>query len=81
MNIFTFLVPEENVAIPRLGATVLSGEMKSSLIDGDTQSYNQDSGFSRHPIDDNPAGGIMVELGKPCIVNTVNLLLWDKDSR
>ena len=62
-------------------AQVIRGEMKSALLDEDTTTYDQDRGFSRHPIDDNQGGGIMVELGKPCIINTIHLLLWDKDVR
>ena len=74
-------VPEENVATGRHNAQVTRGEMKSALLDGDTTTYDQDRGFSRHPIDENHGNGIMVELGKPCIINTIHLLLWDKDVR
>jgi len=69
------------VAAIRHGAQVLHGEMKSSLLDGDVTSYDLDRGFSRHPIDDNHGQGIVVKLGMPCIINTVQMLLWDRDMR
>ena len=46
------LVPEENIATMKYGAQVVKGELKSALLDGDTQNYDLDHGFSRHPIDD-----------------------------
>ncbi|KAI0227876.1 BTB/POZ domain-containing protein 9 [Lamellibrachia satsuma] len=76
-----FLSPEENVATLRHGATVIRGEMKASLLDGDSQNYDLDRGFTRHPIDDNHGQGIVIKLGKPCIINTVRMLLWDRDMR
>ena len=74
-------VAEENIATLRYGAQVICGEMKSSLLDGDALNYDLDKGFTRHPIDDNQGQGIVVKLAKPCIINTVRLLLWDKDMR
>jgi BTB/POZ domain-containing protein 9 len=74
-------VPEENVATLRHGAQVIRGEMKSALLDGDCQNYDLDRGFSRHPIDDNAQQGIIIQLGSPTIINTIRLLLWDKDMR
>jgi len=55
--------------------------MKSSLLDGDSQNYDLDRGFTRHPIDDNNGQGIIVKLGHPYIINTIRLLLWDRDMR
>ena len=56
--------------------------MKTSLLDGDSQNYDLDRGFTRHPIDDsNVQQGIVVKLSMPHIINTVRLLLWDKDMR
>ncbi|ELU08603.1 hypothetical protein CAPTEDRAFT_220698 [Capitella teleta] len=76
------LVPEENIATLRHGAQVIRGEMKSALLDGDFNNYDLDRGFSRHPIDDNnPQQGIVVQLGSASIINTIRLLLWDKDMR
>ncbi|CAG5124300.1 unnamed protein product [Candidula unifasciata] len=76
-----YQVLEENIATTRLGASVIRGEMKTALLDGDTQNYDLDRGFTRHPIDDNSGHGIVIKLGKPYIINTVKLLLWDKDMR
>ena len=72
---------EENIATIGLGATVVKGEMKTALLDGDTQNYDLDRGFTRHPIDDNKGGGIVVRLGQPYIINTIKMLLWDVDTR
>ncbi|GFR93773.1 BTB/POZ domain-containing protein 9 [Elysia marginata] len=76
-----FLVMEENVATTRLSASVVRGEMKTALLDGDTHNYDLDRGFTRHPIDDNNGTGIVIKLGQPYIINSIKLLLWDKDMR
>ncbi|XP_029650042.1 BTB/POZ domain-containing protein 9 [Octopus sinensis] len=76
-----FLVPEENIATISHGAQVIKGEMRTALLDGDTQMYDFDRGFTRHPIDDNNGQGIVIELGQPYIINTIKMLLWDRDMR
>ena len=55
--------------------------MKAALLDGDTLNYDLDRGFTRHLIDDNNGQGIVIKLAQPYIVNTVKLLLWDRDQR
>lgn len=74
-------VPEENIATMKYGAQVVKGELKSALLDGDTQNYDLDHGFSRHPIEEDGRAGIQVKLGQPSIINHIRLLLWDRDSR
>ena len=76
-----FVVPEENIAALRYDTEVLQGEMKSALLDGDCTTYDLDRGFTRHPIEDGVGQGIVVKLGMPYIINTIRLLLWDRDSR
>jgi len=76
-----YKMPDENVAVPRHGAQVLVGEVKSALLDGDSKNYDMERGFSRHPIDESGDKGIVVKLGMPCIINRINLLLWDRDQR
>lgn len=76
-----YKMPEENVAVPRHGATVLVGEVKSALLDGDSKNYDMERGFSRHPIDESGDKGIVVKLGMPCIINHIKMLLWDRDQR
>jgi len=77
-----YKMPEENVAVPRHGATVLVGEVKSALLDGDSRNYDMERGFSRHPIDETAERqGIVVKLGMPCIINHIKMLLWDRDQR
>lgn len=75
------LVPEENIATMKYGAQVVKGELKSALLDGDTQNYDLDHGFSRHPIEDDGRAGIQVKLGQAFIINHIRILLWDRDSR
>jgi len=72
---------DENVALPSHGAAVLVGEVKTALLDGDSKNYDMERGFSRHPIDESGDKGIVVKLGMPCIINRINLLLWDRDQR
>lgn len=74
-------VPEENIATMKYGAQVVKGELKSALLDGDTQNYDLDHGFSRHPIEEDGRAGIQVKLGQASIINHIRLLLWDRDSR
>ncbi|XP_057679210.1 BTB/POZ domain-containing protein 9 [Corythoichthys intestinalis] len=81
LNFRGMLVPEENIATMKHGAQVVKGELKSALLDGDTQNYDLDHGFSRHPIEEDGRAGIQVKLGQPAIINHVRLLLWDRDSR
>ena len=81
MLVYLFPVPEENIATMKHGAQVVKGELKSALLDGDTQNYDLDHGFSRHPIEEDGRAGIQVKLGQPSIINHVRLLLWDRDSR
>merc|ERR1719334_1221389 len=64
-----YKMPNENVAVPRHGAQVLVGEVKSALLDGDSKNYDMERGFSRHPIDETGDKGIVVKLGMPCIIN------------
>lgn len=81
LTLFLTVVPEENIATMKYGAQVVKGELKSALLDGDTQNYDLDHGFSRHPIDDDCRSGIEIKLGQPSIINHIRLLLWDRDSR
>jgi len=76
-----YLIPEENVATTKHGATVILGEAKQALLDGDTTNYDMERGFTRHPIDDSNDKGIVIKLGMQCIVNHLRMLLWDKDCR
>jgi len=71
----------ENVASLRHGAQVIRGEMKASLLDGDTINYDLDRGFTRHAIDDNNVHGIVIRLGQLSIINGIRMLLWDRDMR
>uniref|UniRef100_A0A8C8DAY3 BTB/POZ domain-containing protein 9 n=1 Tax=Oryzias sinensis TaxID=183150 RepID=A0A8C8DAY3_9TELE len=81
LNYRGMLIPEENLATMKHGAQVVKGELKSALLDGDTQNYDLDHGFSRHPIEEDGRAGIEVKLGQPSIINHIRLLLWDRDSR
>ncbi|XP_046382947.1 BTB/POZ domain-containing protein 9 isoform X2 [Ischnura elegans] len=83
------LLPGKNVATVRLGAKVLQGEMRSALLDGNCVNYDMEIGYTRHTIADTGAAadatcgepGILIELGMPCIINHISMLLWDRDVR
>ncbi|NXA15087.1 BTBD9 protein, partial [Sapayoa aenigma] len=81
LNYRGMLIPGENIATMKYGAQVVKGELKSALLDGDTQNYDLDHGFSRHPISDDCRSGIEIKLGQPSIINYIRILLWDRDSR
>jgi len=76
-------VPDENVAHVKHGATVLKGEMRQALLDGDVSNYDVERGFTRHIIDEGNEGAncIVVKLRQQCILNHIRLLLWDRDLR
>lgn len=75
------LWPEENVASPQFDSKTIQGEHRSSLLDGDTESYDMERGYTRHTINENNDQGIVVELGAISIINHIKILLWDKDVR
>ncbi|XP_022778023.1 BTB/POZ domain-containing protein 9-like [Stylophora pistillata] len=80
MNFRGHLVPDENIATSRHGAEVIEGEMRESLLDGDTTNFDLDRGFTRHLILEGDKG-ICIALGRPSIINNIKLLLWNKDPR
>ena len=41
-------VPEENVATTKHGATVILGEAKQALLDGDTTNYDMERGIYKY---------------------------------
>ncbi|XP_062896915.1 BTB/POZ domain-containing protein 9 isoform X2 [Mobula hypostoma] len=81
LNYRGILIPDENIASMKHGAQVIGGELKAALLDGDTQNYDLDHGFSRHPIDEDCRSAIEVKLGQASILNHIRMLLWDRDSR
>lgn len=76
-------MPEVNVATTKNGARVLTGDMRSSLLDGDTENYDMEHGYTRHTICDpsTDSPGILVRLATTTIINHLKLLLWDRDNR
>lgn len=79
MNFRGHLDLDENVALPHLGAEVIEGEGAEALLDSDTTSYDMDKGFTIHYLEEGKA--IVVALGRPTIINTIRMLLWDRDLR
>lgn len=69
------------MASPQQGSIVLQGEMKSALLDGNSNNYDMERGYTRHLIGTADDPGILIKLGTQCIVNHIKLLLWDKDLR
>uniref|UniRef100_A0A8D8W9Q6 BTB/POZ domain-containing protein 9 n=1 Tax=Cacopsylla melanoneura TaxID=428564 RepID=A0A8D8W9Q6_9HEMI len=81
-----YLKTEENLATSKLGTVVLQGEMKNALLNGDTNNYDMENGYTRHTITEPTSpvccdSGILIKLGSAAIVNHIKLLLWDKDLR
>jgi len=65
------------------GASVLKGEMRQAVLDGDIQNYDVERGFTRHVIDEagDSGGGIVIKLRQQSILNNIRILLWDRDLR
>ncbi|KAG8235190.1 hypothetical protein J437_LFUL014154 [Ladona fulva] len=63
--------------------------MRSALLDGNSVTYDMELGYTRHTIAEVGAAadasgnepGILIELGMPCIINHISMLLWDRDLR
>lgn len=75
------LLIDENVAHPMHDAQVLQGEMRSYLLNGDTNNYDMERGYTRHTITDTHEHGILIKLGTQYIINHMKMLLWDRDMR
>lgn len=71
-----FIVRDENIPISLCGSEVM--ECEKHLLD--TESIDLDRGFSRHLIAEGDKG-ICISLSRPSIINTIRMLLWDKDLR
>ena len=57
--------------------------MRENFLDNHSNTnlyYDLERGFTRHLIMEGDPG-IIIQLGKPSIINTIKMLLWDKDSR
>ncbi|ESO03304.1 hypothetical protein HELRODRAFT_80550 [Helobdella robusta] len=88
LNFRGFLFAMENVASSHHHAHVIEGDMRTPLLDNNNVTYNLDQGFTTHPIEDvsthtlpHQPKGITIELGYPCIINSIVMLLWDRDTR
>ncbi|KAJ8670742.1 hypothetical protein QAD02_002001 [Eretmocerus hayati] len=75
------LLRNENVAHTRHGAQVLRGEMPTYILDGDTENYDMERGYTRHTISDSAEHCILIKLGSQCILDHMKMLLWDRDGR
>ncbi|XGW01891.1 hypothetical protein V3C99_014181 [Haemonchus contortus] len=71
-----FLTPNTNIATAQLGAVVISGESPNVLL---SESGDGDRGLTRHAIGDEE--GIIVQLGRPYIINKIVLQLFDRETR
>lgn len=76
-----FPVPEANMAHPSRGTQVLQGEMRAALLDGNTENYDMERGYTRHAINESGDHGILIKLGTQAIINHIKMLLWDRDVR
>ena len=70
INIFLYVVPFENVALPSLGASVIEGVSRSrnALLNGEVGNYDWNIGYTCHQLG---SGAIVVQLPQPYIVNTM----------
>ena len=79
--LYVVLVPEENVATLQRDACTMEGQVKEALLNGDTENYNGENGYTTHTITRDRSKGITVQLNQLYIINCINMLLWDKDNR
>ena len=69
------------MATPQRDACTVEGQVKEALLNGDTENYNGENGYTTHTITRDRSKSIVVQLGRPYIVNCITMLLWDKDNR
>jgi len=64
------------VANIQKGASIIKGEMRQAVLDGDIQNYDVERGFTRHVIDEagDAGGGIILKLGQQSILNHIRIL-------
>ncbi|XGW01890.1 hypothetical protein V3C99_014181 [Haemonchus contortus] len=75
-----FLTPNTNIATAQLGAVVISGESPNVLLsESGGIPQDGDRGLTRHAIGDEE--GIIVQLGRPYIINKIVLQLFDRETR
>ena len=75
------LYPNENIALRRYGASVISGELRSRLLNSELNNYDFINEFTDHEINIINQNSIIVKLAEKTIINQIKLLLWDKDTR
>ncbi|WKY10431.1 hypothetical protein Q1695_002638 [Nippostrongylus brasiliensis] len=75
-----FLTPNTNIATAQLGAVVIAGESPSVLL-SETGGIpaDGDRSLTRHVIGDED--GIIIQLGRPYIINKIILQLFDRETR
>ena len=81
VNLFPSSVPDENIATPHRDAVTIEGQGGDVLLNGDTENYTGENGYTTHSITRDHSKGITVLLGQPYIINCIRMLLWDKDNR
>ena len=59
----------------------IEGQGGDVLLNGDTENYTGENGYTTHSITRDHSKGITVLLGQPYIINCIRMLLWDKDNR
>ncbi|KAK6037096.1 BTB And Kelch [Cooperia oncophora] len=75
-----FLTPNTNIATAQLGAVVIAGEAPNVLLsEAGGIPQDGDRGLTRHAIGDEE--GIIVQLGRPYIINKIVLQLFDRETR
>ena len=69
------------MATPQHDACTAEGQVKEVLLNGDTENYSGEQGYTMHTITRDHSKGITVQLNHPYIINCVRMLLWDRDNR
>lgn len=74
------IMPTTNVATDKTNTIVPIGINSKMLINGKTNQYDATSGFTSHFIHNyREPNHIMIQLQQPYIINSMRLLLWDRD--
>uniref|UniRef100_A0A0N4Z9X0 BTB domain-containing protein n=1 Tax=Parastrongyloides trichosuri TaxID=131310 RepID=A0A0N4Z9X0_PARTI len=74
------IIPERSIATTTESALVIEGvsRTRNALLNGNYEDYDWDNGYTCHQLG---SGSITIQFPQPYLVDSMRLLLWDRDDR
>uniref|UniRef100_A0A0N5B6N2 BTB domain-containing protein n=1 Tax=Strongyloides papillosus TaxID=174720 RepID=A0A0N5B6N2_STREA len=78
--ITNIVIPERSIATTKENALVIEGvsRTRNALLNGNYEDYDWDNGYTCHQLG---SGSITIHFPQPYLVDSIRLLLWDRDDR